>query len=54
MAQKRAHVFLPEALLADIDQLFGKGRRSAYLTELVERDVRRQKLLRAIDDAHGC
>jgi len=26
VVQKRAHVFLPEGLLADIDQLFGKGR----------------------------
>ena len=54
MVQKRAHVFLPEGLLADIDQLFGKGKRSAFLTEIVEREVRRQKLLRAIDEAAGC
>lgn len=54
MAQKRAHVFLPEGLLADIDQLFGKGQRSAFLTELAEREIKRQKLLRALDDACGC
>ena len=54
MVQKRAHVFLPEALLSDIDQLFGKGKRSAFLTEVVEREVRRQKLLRALDEAAGC
>jgi len=27
----------------NIDQLFGKGKRSAFLTEIVEREVRRQK-----------
>ena len=54
MTQKRTHVFLPEALLTDIDKLFGKGKRSAFLTEIVEREVRRQKLLRALDDAAGC
>ena len=27
MVQKRTHVFLPEGLLSDIDQLFGKGPR---------------------------
>jgi hypothetical protein len=41
-------------LLSDIDPLFGKGKRSAFLTEIVEREVRRQKLLRALDDAAGC
>jgi hypothetical protein len=54
MAQKRAHVFLPEGLLTDIDRLFGKGKRSAFLTEIVEREVRKQKLLRALDEAAGC
>jgi len=54
MAQKRAHVFLPESLLADIDHLFGKGNRSAFLTGIAEREVRRQKLLLALDDARGC
>jgi len=54
MVQKRTHVFLPEGLLSDIDQLFGKGKRSAFLTEIVDREVRRQKLLRALDDAAGC
>ena len=54
MAQKRAHVFLPEGLLSDIDKLFGKGKRSAFLTEIVQREVRKQKLLRALDEAAGC
>ena len=54
VVQKRTHVFLPEGLLSDIDQLFGKGKRSAFLTEIVEREVRKQKLLRALDDAAGC
>jgi hypothetical protein len=43
VVQKRTHVFLPEDLLSDIDQLFGNGKRSAFLTEIVEREVRRQK-----------
>jgi hypothetical protein len=54
VVQKRAHVFLSEGLLTDIDQLFGKGKRSAFLTELAEREVRRQKQLRAVDAAAGC
>lgn len=54
MVQKRAHVFLPEGLLADIDQLLGKGKRSAFLTGVVERELRRLKLLNALHDAAGC
>lgn len=54
MAQKRAHVFIPEGLLADIDQLVGKGKRSAFLTGIVEREVRRQKLIRALEEAAEC
>ena len=54
MVQKRAHVFLPEGLLADIDQLFGKGKRSAFLTGVVERELRKLKLLSALTDAVGC
>jgi hypothetical protein len=54
MVQKRAHIFIPEALLCDIDQLVGKGKRSAFLTEIVEREVRKRKLLRALDEAAGC
>lgn len=54
MAQKRTHVFLPEGLVADIDHFVGKGKRSSFITEIVEREVKRQKLLRAIDEARGC
>jgi hypothetical protein len=54
VVQKRAHVFLSEGLLTDIDQLFGKGKRSAFLTGIAEREVRREKQLRALDAAAGC
>lgn len=53
VVQKRTHVFLPEGLLTDIDHLFGKGKRSAFLTEIVEREIRKQKLLHALDEAAG-
>ena len=54
MVQKRTHVSFSEALLTDIDQLFGRGKRSAFLTEIAEREIRRQKQLRALDAAAGC
>ena len=54
MAQKRTHVSFSERLLTDIDELLGKGKRSAFLTEIAEREVRRRKQLRALDAAAGC
>ena len=49
MSQKRAHIVVPETLLADIDSLVGKRGRSAFLTEVLDREVRRRKLLRALE-----
>jgi hypothetical protein len=54
VAQKRTHVFLSAGLLTDIDQLFGRGKRSVFLTEIAEREVRREKQIRALDAAAGC
>src|SRR6478672_10390977 len=54
VAQKRTHVSFSEGLLNDIDQLYGKGKRSAFLTAIAEREVRREKQLRALDAAAGC
>jgi Arc/MetJ-type ribon-helix-helix transcriptional regulator len=54
VVQKRTHVSFSESLLTDIDALFGKGKRSSFLTEIAEREVRRQKQLRALDAAAGC
>jgi hypothetical protein len=54
VAQKRTHVSFSEKLLTDIDELLGKGKRSAFLTEIAEREVRRRKQLRALDAAAGC
>lgn len=40
---------IPEALLADIDALVGKRGRSAFLSEVLEREVRRRKLLEFLE-----
>jgi hypothetical protein len=54
VAQKRTHVSFSEKLLTDIDELLGKGKRSAFLNDLAEREIRRRKQLRALDAAAGC
>ena len=54
MAQKRAHFFIPEDLLADIDKLVGKGKRNGLVVEILGREIRRRRLLQILDDATGC
>lgn len=53
MSHKRAHVILPEDLLAEVDALVGQRRRSAFLTEIVRQEVQRRKLLAALREAKG-
>lgn len=43
--RKRAHVFLPDDLLADVDALVGPRGRSAFLTEVIREAVNRRRLL---------
>ncbi len=45
MSRKRAHVFLPDDLLADVDALVGPRARSAFLTEVIREAVNRRRLL---------
>ncbi|MDQ2776691.1 MAG: hypothetical protein M3Y57_17495 [Acidobacteriota bacterium] len=53
LARKRAHVILPEDLLAEVDILVGQRGRSAFLAEVIGAEVRRRKLLKALQEARG-
>ncbi len=53
LLQKRTHVILPEDLLAEVDRLVGHRGRSAFLTEVLGKEVQRRKLLAALQDARG-
>jgi hypothetical protein len=49
----RTHVVMPKALVETIDALVGKRRRSEFLTEAAEKEVRRLKLIKAAEKAGG-
>lgn len=51
--RRRTHVVLPDDLLAEVDALVGPRGRSAFLTEVIQREIRRRKLLAAVRDARG-
>ena len=45
MPHKRAHIVLPDDLLADVDALVGPAGRNAFLTEVIREAVNRRRLL---------
>ncbi|MGH9770122.1 MAG: hypothetical protein ACRD4Q_00230 [Candidatus Acidiferrales bacterium] len=50
MHRKRAHVLLPDDLLADIDSLVGPRGRSSFLIEILRQEVNRRRLLAALNN----
>lgn len=49
----RAHVVLPDDLVEAVDRLVGKRQRSAFITEALRERVRREGLLRALEESAG-
>ena len=52
MKRRRAHIWLPQELLSEIDEIVGPRGRSAFLLETAREALKRRKLLRflASDD----
>jgi metal-responsive CopG/Arc/MetJ family transcriptional regulator len=53
MASKRAHIIIPEELIAEIDRLVGKRGRSRFILEAAADEARRQRQLRAVEKSAG-
>jgi hypothetical protein len=50
---QRTHIVIPQKLVQAIDKLVGKRGRSQFLTLAAEKELRRQRLLSALDRATG-
>ncbi len=50
MGTHRAHVVFPEDLAAQIDEIAGKRGRNAYIVETMRAAVRREWLLKFLND----
>jgi len=50
---RRGHVILPVDVVADIDKLVGKRGRSAFLTELAQREIKLRRQREALREAAG-
>ena len=53
MANKRTHIVIPTDLVAEIDRLVGKRGRSSFLTQAARLEVKRLRLLKALERASG-
>jgi hypothetical protein len=50
---RRAHVILPIDVIANIDRLVGKRGRSAFLTELAQREIKLRLQRQALRESAG-
>ena len=50
---KRTHIVIPDQLAQEIDTLVGKRARSSFLTQAAWKEVRRLRMLQALEDASG-
>ena len=53
MVMKRAQVFIPEELLKKIDHKFGKRKRSWFITQVIQKELKRISLLETLKETAG-
>jgi hypothetical protein len=49
----RIHINIPDELVNGVDELAGPGKRSEYITAAVQKAVRKDRLVRAIEKGAG-
>jgi hypothetical protein len=49
----RLHIMVPQGLAEELDRRVGKRGRSSFITKAMERELRRLRLVDAIEDAAG-
>jgi hypothetical protein len=54
MRTARTLIPIPVHVAAEIDRIAGHRQRTAFVVELLEREIRRREQLKAIEEAAGC
>ena len=54
MRTARTLIPIPARVAAEIDRIAGHRQRTAFIVELLERELRRREQLKAIEEATGC
>jgi hypothetical protein len=53
MGQSRLHIVIPQDLAREIDRMVGKRGRSKFLTQAAEKELKRLRMLHALQRAAG-
>lgn len=53
MVSKRTQVLISEELLRKIDQMFGKRKRSWFITQAIQKELKRVSLLETLKETAG-
>ena len=53
ISKVKAHLFIPEYILSEIDKFVGKRKRSEFITEAARKELKRLKLQQALEKAEG-
>jgi metal-responsive CopG/Arc/MetJ family transcriptional regulator len=53
MKARRTHIVIPELLVNEIDRLVGKRGRSEFLMQAAQKELRRLKQIRALENIAG-
>lgn len=53
MKTKRTHIVIPAVLAGEIDRVVGKRGRSGFLAEAARKELKRLRLLKALERAGG-
>jgi hypothetical protein len=53
MNARRTHIVISESLVSEIDRLVGKRGRSEFLAQAAEKELRRLRQIRALENAAG-
>jgi hypothetical protein len=54
MRTARTLIPIPARIAAEIDKIAGHRQRTAFVVELLEREIRRREQLQAVEEAAGC
>jgi hypothetical protein len=54
MRTARTLIPIPARVAAEIDRIAGHRQRTAFVVELLEREIRRREQLKAVAEAAGC
>jgi len=53
MSTRRTHIVIPEPLVSEIDRVAGTRRRSGFLSQAAEKELRRLRQIQALEGATG-